>query len=47
MNRLEPWEELKSQQAAEGEGDFALTMAVNVLPIDNHLGEVTNDAFDH
>lgn len=47
MNRLEPRQQLKSQEAAEREGHLALLVAVDVLAIDFHLGAMAQDARDH
>ena len=44
---LEPRQEVKSQEVAEGKADFALAVAVDVLLLDLHLGAVAQDALDH
>jgi hypothetical protein len=47
VNGLQSGQQLKAEQATEGEGDRALTVRIDVLPIDFHLGAVMEDAFDH
>ena len=44
---LEPRQEVKAQEVAEGKADFALAVAVDVLLLDLHLGAVAQDALDH
>jgi hypothetical protein len=36
-----------AEQSAEGKGDRALPVRVDVLPIDLHLGAVMDHALDH
>ena len=47
MNALEPRQQLKAEQAAEGKGDVALAVAVDVGLLDFHLGAVSQHPFDH
>jgi hypothetical protein len=47
VDRLESWEQLEAQEPAECKGDLALPVTVNVLPVDAHLSDVMQDAFDH
>jgi hypothetical protein len=47
MEALETREELEAQQMAEGKRHRALPMAIDVLPIHDHVGAVAEYAFDH
>ena len=47
MNRLEPWEQSEAQEPAEREGDRALAVRIDILPIDFHLGAVMDHTLDH
>lgn len=47
VNPFEPRQELKAEEPAEGKGNGALAMTVDVLPIDFHFGAVTDYALDH
>jgi hypothetical protein len=40
-------QKLEAQEAAEREGDSALTAGIHILAIDFHLGAMMNDALDH
>lgn len=37
MDRFEPWQKLKAEQAAEGESHLALSMRIDVVFLDLHL----------
>jgi len=47
VDRLESREELEAQESREGEPNFALAVAIDVILIDGHLGAMPQDAFDH
>ena len=47
MDALEPWQKVEPEQMTEGEGDVALTMAVNVSLLNVHLGAMPRYALDH
>ena len=44
---FQPGQQFEAQKPAEGEGHFALSVAVDVLPLYLHVGAVPEDAFDH
>ena len=46
-DRLQPRHELETQRPAEGKGDCALAVGVDVLTIDLHLGAMMNYPLDH
>src|SRR5208283_5895936 len=47
MDTLEPWQKVEPEQMAEGEGNVALPMAVDVGLLHVHLGAVPQYALDH
>src|SRR5450631_2541128 len=47
VNGFKAWQKLETQEPAKRKSDLALPMAVDVLPIDFHFGDVVNDALDH
>jgi len=44
---LESGEQLKSQQMAEGKGNLALPVAINVVLLDFHVSAVTQYSLNH
>ena len=46
-DQLEAWQQVKAQDVAEGERDFALAVRVDILLRDLHVGAVTQHAFHH
>src|SRR3954451_17250312 len=47
VNALEPRQQLKAKQAAEGKGNIALAMAVDIGFLDCHFGAVPQHPLDH
>ena len=47
MQPFEPGQQLKPEQCAEGERDFALAMGVHIVLLDVHLGVVSQKPLDH
>jgi hypothetical protein len=46
-DRLQPRSQLEAEQLAEGEGRFALAMAVDILALNRHVVAVPQHAPDH
>ena len=47
VDGFQPWQQLEAEQPAEGKGDRALAVGIDVLSIDLHLGAVMDHALDH
>ena len=46
-NRLETRGQLKTQKMTECKSDRTLTMVIDILPLDFHVGAVSQDPLDH
>src|SRR6266508_2129428 len=44
---FEPWQQLEAQEMAESKRDDTLTVTIDVLAINLHLGTVAQHPFDH
>jgi hypothetical protein len=47
MNTFQSRQQLKAQQPTEGKTYFALSVTIDILLIDRHLGAVPEHALDH